>query len=165
MRSRGSYGSIVSIALPRLALCVTFPADLFSTTSLIFPHHALLLHHMTPTLSLWLGEFWVTWVIRLIETQHPGTQLPKAFALFLIMPQQENNIHTDSVSLLPQSEQIPCEEHCMLAAISLLIIPLQPEDRQDQLQPSHLTMPHCHCFSFSLTRIVQPSCKCEASPH
>lgn len=33
----------------------------------------------------------VTWVIKLTETQHPGTQLPKAFALFLIMPQRGEN--------------------------------------------------------------------------
>ena len=91
--------------------------------------------------------------MRLIETEHPGIQLPKAFALFLIMPQQEDNIHSDNIhSLLPQSEQIPEEEQCLLAAISLVIIPLQPEDRQDQLQPSHLTMHHFHCFSFSSDR-------------
>lgn len=70
-----------------------------------------------PTRSPWVGESLATWVIGLIETQHPGTQLPKAFALFLIIPQQEDNIHSDCVLLLPQSEQIPYEEHCLLAAI------------------------------------------------
>lgn len=103
-----------------------------------------------------------TWVVRLSETQQPETQFPKAFALFLIMPQQEDNIHW--VSLLSQSEQIPYEGRCLLAPISCVIISLPPEDRQDQLQPSHLTMHHPHCLPSSFDRTVQYSIKWEASP-
>lgn len=40
----------------------------------------------------------------------------------------------------------------LLAAILLVIIPLQPEDRQNQLQPSHLTMHHFHWVLFSSNR-------------
>ena len=149
MGNQGLREEPYTLLLPKLAPSVTFPADLFNTASLILPHRALHCSTGKPTHSLWEGESLVAAVIRLIETQHPGTQLPKAFALFLIMPQQGDNIHSCCVSWLPQSEQISYEEQCLLAAISLVIIPLQPEDRQDQLQPSHLTMHHFHHFSFS----------------
>lgn len=139
---------------PELALRVTFPADLFNTACFILPHHALLSSTWKPTLSLWVRKCLLARVIQLIETQYPGTQLPRAFALFLIMPQQEDSTHP-GLCIIAATKQILDEEQCLLAAIELVIIPLQQEDGQSQLKQSHLT----------LTGTVQSNGKCPASSY
>lgn len=51
------------------------------------------------------------------------------------MPQREDNIHS------------PYEEQRPLAPVSRLIIGLSPEEKRDQLQPSHMSISRSRCLA------------------
>lgn len=115
-RTTASLCSTVCFLLPRVAACdPSIPADLFSTTNMMFPHLCSTSLHSPSSdeKKTFIGLSYLTYCM--------------AFALFLIMPEQQDNIRPDCVLLLPQTD----EEHCLLAPILLVIIPLHARDSQN----------------------------------